>query len=87
MGAIGSDGVVNRANTSTGFALHVNSKTYLQGEVGQSVGGSGLSAIYAIPSSIVINYIAIQDSNASPDGVFSAQNSSDLGNNTGWIFA
>ena len=33
---------------------------------------------------ITVNYLNIQDSNGYPDGIFTANNSVDAGNNTGW---
>lgn len=89
MGAVGSSNVVNWANTNTGYARQVNAETYLEGGIGQSVGGSGLSTTYPSPSPtpIVLNYLAIQDSAAVPNDVFQAQYSSDLGNNTGWVIS
>jgi len=86
MSGIGSDGVVNRANTSTGFAIQVNAETYLDGGIGQGVGGSGMSTTYPVKPSILLEYLAVQDSDAIPNDIFNTQYSVNLGNNSGWTF-
>jgi hypothetical protein len=34
---------------------------------------------------IIVNYLQIQDSNATPENFFYAYNSTDSGNNSGWV--